>query len=107
MAMARSPTSGSSAPIPSMSLRYDAEACAETDRTEKTLAFHSPHLRGLLSGGRQPPAEPGVQKTLPVEVEGFEPSVPRKRDDALRDCPFRFSRQLLDRPTFGLETCAT
>jgi hypothetical protein len=43
----------------------------------------------------------------PLEGEGFEPSVPRKRDSALRDCPFRFLGPLLDRPTFGLETCAT
>jgi len=43
----------------------------------------------------------------PLEGEGFEPSVPRKRHNALRDCPFRFLGTLLDRPTFRLETCAT
>jgi len=42
-----------------------------------------------------------------LEGEGFEPSVPRKRDYALRDCPFRFLGTLLDQPTFRLETCAT
>jgi hypothetical protein len=41
------------------------------------------------------------------EGEGFEPSVPRKRHNALRDCPFRFLGTLLDQPTFRLETCAT
>jgi hypothetical protein len=43
----------------------------------------------------------------PLEGEGFEPSVPRKRHNALRDCPFRFLGTLLDQPTFRLETCAT
>jgi len=72
--------------------------------------------RGGLSGGtKSPGCAPATsvvalskqenQDSL-LEEEGFEPSVPRNRDNAVRDCPFRFlgtSR----RPTFGLETCAT
>jgi hypothetical protein len=42
-----------------------------------------------------------------LEGEGFEPPVPRKRDNALRDWPFRFLGTLLDQPTFRSETCAT
>ena len=73
--------------------RPSARCCRVLHVSADRAARPGPHTRGkprLLDVGRRIPERDRFAPDSPLEGDGFEPSVPRQKDNAFRASPFQF-----------------